>query len=473
MKGQNSAEKQVEPGSFRDRHGRVHYHEGSVYRTLDPLAVAEWRKLSKTKFYTRFSEQGKIVATEELPASAALEFGGQWAGLLRHQRIPFVSYPYEWPFSMLRSAAQLHLELTLGALDEGMILKDATSFNVQWIGSRPTFIDIPSFETLPAGGAWAGYRQFCQLFLYPLFLQAYKNIAFHPWLRGCLEGIEPSQCLRVLSARDYFKAGVFGHVYLQSKLQERYSDSRTDVRQELKGAGFNQALIRANLVKLSKLVSKLEWKQSASVWSHYAVNNTYSERDHAAKADFVRTALAGRPSKLVWDLGCNTGVFSELAAEQADYVVAMDADHLAVELLFRRLEDSGGNPKILPLFNNLADPSPALGWRHAERKSLPDRGKPDFILCLALIHHLVIGANIPLQELIVWLASLGGALVIEFVAKDDPMVGKLLRNKDDQYDDYELDLFEGWLAENFLVRRKEALASGTRFLYHCDPKHTV
>ncbi len=324
----------------------------------------------------------------------------------------------------------------------------------------------------PPEGRGRVTANFANSFSIPFFLQAYKNLAYHPWLRGSLEGIEPAQCLRLFSWRERFKAGVFSHVYLQSKLQQRYSHSRVDVRQELKGAGFNRELIRANLRGLTKLVSGLRWKESASTWSDYAVNNTYSEADHEAKAEFVRRALSERRPSLVWDLGCNTGVFSELAAEQADYVVAMDADHLAVELLYRRLQDSGGNSKILPLINNLADPSPALGWRHSERKSLPERGKPDFTLCLALVHHLVIAANIPLRELIAWLAALEGALVIEFVAKDDPMVQKLLANKEDQYDDYHLDRFESWLSQRFLVRRKLALASGTRFLYHCDPKRS-
>ncbi len=470
MKGRKTVENQGEPGSFRDRHGRVQYRAGEVLRTLDEQAFAEWRKLSKTGFFSRFLEQGKIVPTSELPAHEALEFGDRWKGLLRHQRVPFVSYPYEWPFGMLRAAALLHLELTLAALEEGMILKDATSFNIQWIGSRPTFIDIPSFETMPAGGAWTGYRQFCQLFLYPLFLQSYKNLDFHPWLRGALDGIEPSQCSRFFSWRERLKPGVFSHVYLQSKLQRRYSDWRVDVRKEMKRAGFSREMIRSNLNGLQKLVTRLEWRRSDSTWSGYAANNSYSEADHAAKMGFVRQALSERRRELVWDLGCNTGVFSEVAAEQAGYVVAMDADHSSVDLFYRRLEDGGGSPKILPLVNNLADPSPALGWRHLERKNLVERGKPDFILCLALIHHLVIAANIPLQELIAWLASLAGALAIEFVSKEDPMVKKLLANKEDQYDDYRLELFEEWLARSFVVRRKLALASGTRFLYHCDPK---
>jgi hypothetical protein len=113
----------------------------------------------------------------------------------------------------------------------------------------------------------------------------------------------------------------------------------------------------------------------------------------------------------------------------------------------------------------VADPSPNVGWRNRERKTLPERGRPDLILCLALIHHLVISSNIPVRDFIDWLASLESDLIIEFVTKEDPMARKLLRNKEDQYVDYDVTFFEQCLAEAFQVDRRERLASGTRILY--------
>jgi hypothetical protein len=138
-------------------------------------------------------EAGRIVRTEEAGEA-----------LLEHERVPFVSYPYEWTFSMLRDAALLQLELQLQALEEGLTLKDASPYNVQWRGSRPVFVDVGSFERLREGEPWAGYRQFCTLYLYPLLLQAYKGIPFQPWLRGRLDGIEP----RERCSRDVTSCGV-------------------------------------------------------------------------------------------------------------------------------------------------------------------------------------------------------------------------------------------------------------------------
>jgi hypothetical protein len=257
---------------------------------------------------------------------------------LKHQPIPFISYPYEWSFGMLQDAALLQLQLLLAALEEQMTLKDASPFNVRWRGAQPLFIDIPSFERLPPGEPWVGYRQFCQLFLYPLFLQAYKDIPFQPWLRGSLGGIEPEHCRRLLSGRALLRPGVFLHVYLQAKAQSRYAQTERDIKKELQGAGFNTALIKANVHHLRKIIQKLRWRCTQSAWSDYSDHNTYTEKDREGKKDFVRQVVRSRPWGLVWDLGCNVGVFSRIAAENARYVVAMDADHLAIERLYQTLK---------------------------------------------------------------------------------------------------------------------------------------
>jgi hypothetical protein len=119
---------------------------------------------------------------------------------------------------------------------------------------------------------------------------------------------------------------------------------------------------------------------------------------------------------------------------------------------------------------NVADPSPNQGWRGTERKSLDARSRPDLILALALIHHLVITANLPLAEVIAWLAGLGSELVIEFVTRDDPMVQHLLRNKQQTYDDYTAENFERCLGDAFQIGRSTELPSARRRIYHAVPR---
>jgi hypothetical protein len=82
----------------------------------------------------------------------------------------------------------------------------------------------------------------------------------------------------------------------------------------------------------------------------------------------------------------------------------------------------------------------------------------------------VLGANVPLKDLIDWLAGVGTSLVIEFITRDDPMVQTLLRHKVDHYDDYDTGYFERCLSAMFEIVRRETLASGTRILYHGTAK---
>jgi SAM-dependent methyltransferase len=436
-----------------------------VLRGLTPEALADWERLAETALFGRLTAEGKLVGSERV--AEALD---GYAAVLRHERIPFVSYPYEWSFGMLKDAALLQLELLLAALDDDLTLKDASPYNVQWRGARPVFIDVGSFEPLREGEPWAGYRQFCALFLYPLLLQAWKGVPYNPWLRGSLEGISPGELRGLLSPRDRFRRGTLTHVVLHSRLERRYGSRERNVRSELRSAGFHKGLIQANVRGLQKLVRRLSWEPEPTTWVEYGPTTSYSEGDAGRKAAFVREAASARHRRLVWDLGCNDGRFSRIAAEHADYAVGLDADPGVIEQLYRALKDEGSST-ILPLVANLADPSPGLGWRGLERPPLPERGRPDLILCLALVHHLAAGANVPLASIVDWLRSLGGSLVVEFPTRRDPMVERLLAAKrEGLHADYERDVFERLLREAFEVERLEELAGGTRILYLAHPR---
>jgi hypothetical protein len=453
-----------EPGSFRDRNGSVYYRDGRVFRALSARALANWQRLQAAPFYQAHCAGGRIVDTwpsDEPP--------GSWAAVVEHARVPFVSYPYEWTFGMLKDAALLHLRLMQDALAADMILKDSSPYNVQWRGAQPVFIDIPSFEPLNRGEPWVGYRQFCELLLYPLMLGAYKGMDFRPWLRGRIDGIPAEEMARLMSSRDLLRPGVLMHVMAQSALQRRYSGSGRDVRGTLAQAGFDKALILRNVDKLAALVARLNPPAVRTEWSDYDRTHSYEATEFARKLDFVREAAGTRRWRLAWDLGCNTGTFSRVAAEHAENVVAMDGDWMAIERLYQQEKAAGGRT-ILPLVVNLADASPNQGWLGAERKGLAERGRPDLTLCLALVHHIVIGANIPLAEFIGWLADLGTSVVIEWVGRDDEMVKTLLATRADQYTDYRPEIFRDLLAARFDIRAYAPLKGGKRHIYFAEAR---
>ena len=448
--------------------GRVFYHRGRVLRALSARALAAWETLVASRFFARALEDGRVVATRraDFPAELLQELSSHWAAVLEHDRIPFVSYPYEWSFSMLRDAALLELELLRSALGEDMVLKDASAYNVQWQGTRPIFIDVGSFEPWTPGDPWVGYLQFCQHFLYPLLLTAYRDVAFQPWLRGSLDGIGAEDINRLFGWRDRLRPGVLTDVYLQARLQAAHSraEASGSLRDELRRAGFRKQMIVRNVERLAKIVRNLRWRRGSSQWASYARDCSYDAENRELKERFVEDAARRLSPRLVWDLGCNTGNYSCLVAAHADQVIALDGDHLAIDRLYRRLAADGPS-NVLPLCNNLTDPSPALGWRHRERRTLSERGRPDLVLCLALVHHLVISANVPVPELLDWLAGLGRHLVLELVTLGDPMVQRLLRNKGGAHHDYATELFEAEIARRFSVLAGAKIQSGQRRLY--------
>jgi hypothetical protein len=457
----------LEPGSFRDPESRVFYAGEQVYRALSPDGLSDFEALTASGLL----DDDRVIATERAGDTAALRelLVHEPAAVLRHERIPFVSYPYEWTFSMLKDAALLQLDLLLAALDHDLVLKDATPYNVQFKGAKPVFVDVGSFERLREGEPWIGYRQFCMLYLYPLLLQSLKGVPFYPWLRGSIDGITPGQMRGLLSFRDRFRKGLFTNVFLHARLEAKYADRPEETKREVKRV-FKKELFVANVRKMRKLVDRLSWDPPQGVWTAYGERNSYTDDDARRKDEFVRQVATSRDWNLVWDIGANNGRYSRIAAEGASTVVAVDADQGPVELLYRDLREEG-NEQILTLAMNLADPSPGLGWRGLERRSLLERGEPDLVLALALVHHVAISANVPVKEFVDWLASLGSALVIEFPTREDPMVQKLLAPKrEGLHPDYDLEYFERTLAEAFQVERSERLESGTRVLYFARPK---
>jgi len=459
-----------DPGSFRDPDTKIFLYKDKVFRCLTMRALEDWKQLVSTNFFKQLTREGMLVQTEQVGDLSVLPgLDAKWVAALQHERVPFVSYYYEWPFRMLKDAALLQLDLTLAALNEGMILKDATPFNVQWVGSMPIFIDVGSFTAYKKGETWVGYRQFCNQFLYPLFLQAYKNVGYHSWLRGSLEGIEPDQLNSLMSVFDWFRSGVVTHVHLQAKAKSFYEKSDRDISKDLRDAGFGVDLIKKNIKRLRRIIEQLQWIPRRSTWSEYTKENSYQQVDLQQKIGFVQTILGRRRWSLVWDIGCNRGTYSRLAAEHADYVLALDSDHFVLDQLYEQLKQEASN-RVLPLLADVADPTPGLGWKHVERSPLEDRGTPDLILCLALIHHLVISRNIPLNDLIAWLAQFGADIIIEFVDYGDPMIERLLRNRAGQSVDYSLEAFEDALSKHFSLVIQKPLESGHRILYYAQAK---
>jgi len=455
-------------GSFRDPSSRVWRDGEHIRRGLDETAAADFEKTATSKFFTKAITAGQIVATEKVDATGP--DGRTWAAVLEHECVPVITYPHEWSFSMLQDAALLTLRLVRAAIDEDITTKDATAYNVQFIGARPVFIDVPSFEPYRSGEAWWGYRQFCQMFLFPLMFTAYKDLPHQPWMRGAVDGITPEQARRVLEGRRAGHKGFLSHVWLHAKADARFTDGSADTVSDMKKAGYKKELYVATIDRLIKLVEGLEWDRSESTWGDYSQRGHYQSKELLLKGDFVRSVAGQAHRSQVWDIGANDGMFSRIAAEHSDTVLAMDADDLVVDRLYRALR-ADGTTGIVPMYMNFADPSPGIGWNGTERPPLPSRSQPDLVLALAVIHHLALTHNVPTSAILDNFVSLDSEIVLEIPTENDQMVKTLLRHKRaGTHDAYTLDAIEAQIGDRFDVRSREELPGGSRVIFHLAPR---
>ena len=441
-------------GSFRDPAGQVHLVGDRVFRTIMPMAAADFEAVRSRPVWKHLIESGRVLEETEVDPAQLGEAAIGAAHVVEHPRLPYISYPYEWSFPLLKSAALAHLELHMEALEGDINLIDATAYNIQFRGPRPVFIDHLSFRPYREGEFWTGHKQFCEQFLNPLLLRAVLGVTHNAWYRGSLEGIPVEDLNRLLPLRRKFSWKVLSHVTLQARLQQAAVNKGG--RAQVKERSLPKAALLHMLKSLHGWISRLEPADTGkTVWGDYARNHSYSDDEVAAKKHFVAEAVSRFDAQTVWDIGCNTGDYSKVALEAgAHRVVGFDFDQQALELAYARAVDE--NLDFLPLFLDAANPSPDQGWAQAERMGMAARRNADAVIALAVIHHLAIGRNVPLDAVVEWLVDMAPTGVIEFVPKQDPMVQALLALREDIFPDYTEETF---LAH--LQKRAEIVASQT------------
>ncbi len=471
---------QPNTGSFRDPANRVYElaESGSsnrrVLRGLNEDALNTYKKLANETFFRSALADKKVVDTKLLNANdveAATIMEDGWAGVLEHEPIGFVSYPYEWSFSMLKDAALLQLELTEQCLENGWVLKDATPYNIQWRSARPVFIDVGSFEIAKKGEPWVGYRQFCSMYLYPLMMRAHLKIDHLPLLRSYLDGISAAEAARFFSGAKQLKKGVLSHIKFPAAVENSISKRERDAApaKERNSPNQSKAMILGLVQSLQRLVRKLTVKIDHTDWSHYEKTHSYRDKEFQTKKDFILKHASKKRLSQIWDLGCNTGSFSRLVQDHCDHVIALDGDHNAIEQLYL-IEKEKSSTNILPMVMDLGNISPNQGWAGRERTAFDQRGKPQLVMCLALIHHMRMTASIPNALFLSWLRTLNSDVILEFVNRHDEMVVKLLTNKAEKYEDYNVEKFRTEADLLFEISDHQILKGGKRELFFLTPR---
>jgi len=454
------------PSSFRDPAGFVFTHNDEVYRQINHEGQADFDHFVSSGLYDKLVSENLLVAHTEVAKTTPFGADDARYKVIKPERIPFISYPYEWSFAQLRDAALLTLRVQEIALEHGMILKDASAYNVQFVGKKPVLIDTLSFKQYVAGEPWEGYKQFCEHFLAPLAVARFTSYDILKLLQCNVEGIPLGVACSLLPGRARFAKGLASHLYLHAASQKRYQSVGSTSKSVPAPRKISTFALRGIIGSLQSAVRALRPPHQQTEWGNYYDFTNYSDDAFRGKQQLVRDLLAkvSPAPRIVWDMGANNGEFSMLAAELGAYTVAFDIDPVAVGRNYRH-RDQKTDDRMLPLVQDCTNPSPAVGWMGRERDSLFRRGPADVVMALAIIHHLAIGRNLPLPEVAEFLASIGQHVIIEFVPKEDSKVQILLASRKDIFPQYDHGHFEQAMERHFKLVTKQPIKGSKRTLY--------
>ncbi len=446
------------PSSYRDPSGFIFMKEGRLYRQVNKVFADDFDLFISSGCYKKLVQQQLLLPHELINEN--LTGSAEWHTTLQPEPVAFLSYPYEWSFDMLKDAALLTLRLVKESMASGLILKDATPYNIQWHSDGLVFIDTLSFERYNAEEPWIAYRQFCEQFLGPLLLMYYRKIPLHPMSLAWPEGIPLNIIKSLLPGRSKFSLHTYLHIHLNARISSRENAGNQ------KTAKFSKQKLLNLVSSLETLISKLKLPRQKSTWSDYydeaSGRSDYLEAKKKIIGEWIGS-LTG--IKTAADLGANDGAFSRLSANRGVYTIAADFDPYCINNLYQSIKRSG-EKNIQPMIADLANPSPATGVNNEERQSFISRVKTDLVMALALIHHLAIGKNIPFSMVAdLFRRTCKKHLIIEFVPKTDEKIQLMLTGKKDIYTAYTEENFRLAFEKYFTVSQRQAVSSSGRILY--------
>jgi hypothetical protein len=444
--------------SFRDPNGFIFTRGGIIYRQVNISYRRNYDHLIGSGLYDQLINDGLLIPHQEVdtaPLQPEIAYK-----ILIPEKIEIISYPYEWSFNQLKDAALTTLRIQKNALDFGMSLKDSSGYNIQFHKGHPVLIDSLSFEIYPEGKPWVAYRQFCQHFLAPLSLMAYKDIRLGNLLIGFIDGIPLDLTSRMLPFSSRLVPSLLIHIHMHASSQKRYAGEKIESTK-----GFNKTSLLGLIDSLETGIRRLRWSDNKTGWSNYYQDEqSYTEVGLAHKQQLVQEFISQIKPQSVWDLGANTGLYSRIASDSGAFTVAFDFDPAVVDRNYSEVVKRK-ETHLLPLLQDLTNPSPAIGWQNHERNSLIDRANAELVMALALIHHLIISNNVPLGSLATFFHSLSKWLIIEFIPKSDSQVQRLLAAREDIFEEYTREGFEKSFQKQFIIHRSEPIHDSSRILY--------
>lgn len=452
------------PSSFRDPSGYIAEIDGEIYRFIHPTAQENFTEYVDSGLHAELASSGLIIDHQDLGLSFALApYGWQ---TIKPNRVDRISYASEWCFSQLRDAGLLTLEVQTRALKKGFSLKDASSYNVQFDGAKPVFIDTLSFEPSKGDESWVAYRQFCEHFLAPVALMSYCKPDIYKLWNAQIDGVTISLASSLLPLKSWFNLGISTHIHLHALSGSKVDDGANNGNVKSRSlSGFQLNLANS----LNKALLSISEPKNTSNWANYRQDNTYQDSDTHSKLKFIKEAVNEIGAKTILDLGSNDGYYSKELSKIGLTSTAVESDPVCCESLHNESKKDKSLENLLGLHIDLCNPTPYYGWALKERASFASRYKCDLVLALALIHHLSIGQNVPYDRLASYLAELSENLIVEYIPPADVMSQKLLSSRPALQGSAEslfgLKSFEDQFTSYFDITKRSSEIAGGRILY--------
>lgn len=447
-------EKNRHAASFRDPSGHIFVEHDVLFRRVNPVYLQTYRGLSDSGFYAKLIENKLLVPHDEISADSQ-------GAVVKPEKIPFFSYPYEWSFTQYKHAALHTLKLQKYCLENGWTLKDATAFNITFHNGWPIFVDTLSFDPYVENQPWRAYRQFLTHFLSPLVLARFYGNDMLKLLQQYIDGVPLDKTAAMLPVRARFSPILYANIFLAAKYDKAGGSEKAAELSKKAQIRLLDSLY--HYIKDLRLSEKTQWDD------YYAMAN-YEKNALEFKKELVSEWLAATTSKRFIDLGGNDGTFSRVFKSEASEILVMDIDPNAVDQNYRQvLKNSEQN--ILPIVCDLLNPAPGIGFANQERTAVLQRikaGSYDATLALALIHHLSLSGNVPFEMSAALFASLTPYLIIEFPDRGDSWVQFLLKSKrefEGHFDHYTIANFEASYLQLFDMLEKIQIPDSQRTMY--------
>jgi SAM-dependent methyltransferase len=457
----------IDDSSYVDPSGRLFSYQGSLFRGFFPEVTPFFRKILSSEYFTRMQENGRIVGTR----ISEYEYP-DFDLIVEHDRIAFVSYCCEWSPVMLRDAAILLLELIIDLSEHDVIIVDGHPSNILFDRSRPVFVDVGSLAPADPTVPWPAYQQFCNTFLHPIYLCAagMGNVA-RVMSMNYLDGLSQVECSKLLPWHVGAKArGIWSRVRIPALISRindatGFLDNLEETSQKLSEKVDMKRARRNLLRKLLKTVRSIDLSPRNSRWAQYYEKEAPPDMESKSRvlADVLDKA---DPASLV-DIGCNTGLFSMLAARKGIRTVAFDTDESSISRLY--LDAKEQKLDILPLVMNVVNFTPSFGWMAKQFPAAPQRLKCEAALAFSLIHHLAFTQYQDFERIVSTLdAFTSRYLFIEYVDPSDPMAEKLVKRCRRPTDFYSLEALRTVLSSRYRIVETAPEYSPTRTLLVCE-----